>query len=69
MVFWCHFRALGRSGAKLVPEPPPRTPGMVPDATFNDFSWFFNRFLIVFCVRPLALARLGAPSLPGVCPS
>jgi hypothetical protein len=35
--FWLPFRALGRPGAKLVPEPPPGAPGMVPDPIFNDF--------------------------------
>ena len=33
---WCPFRALGRPGDKMVPEPPPRAPGMVPDHIFND---------------------------------
>ena len=35
--FWCPFQALGRPGAKLVPEPPPGAPGMVPDIILNDF--------------------------------
>ena len=51
--FWFPFRALGRPGAKLVREPPPRAPGMVPDPTFNDFSWFLDGFLVAFCARPL----------------
>ena len=51
--FWCPFRALGRPGAQLVPEPPPRAPRMVPDPTLNDFSKIFNGFVVAFCVRPL----------------
>ena len=46
--FWCLFRALGRPGAKLVPEPPPRAPGMVPDPILNDFCWFLNGFWMFF---------------------
>ena len=34
--FLAPFRAVGRPGAKLVPEPPPRAPGMVPDPIFAD---------------------------------
>ena len=26
---------------------------MVPDPTFNDFSKFFDGFVVAFCVRPL----------------
>ena len=36
--FLVPFSSLGRPRAKLVREPPPRAPGMVPDPTFNDFS-------------------------------
>ena len=50
---WCPFRALGRPGAKLVPEPPPRASGMVQDPIFNDFRKFLDGFLVAFCVRPL----------------
>ena len=51
--FWCPFRALNRFGAKLVPEPPPRAPGMVPDSIFNVFWMFLDGLLVAFCVRPL----------------
>ena len=49
--FWCPFRAVGRPGAKLVPEPPPRATGMVPHPIFNDFSWLLDGFLVAFRIR------------------
>ena len=51
--FWCPFRALGRPGAKLVPEPPPKATGMVADPIFHDSWWFLDGLLVAFCVRPL----------------
>ena len=51
---WCPFRALGRPGAKLVPEPPPRAPGMVPDPIFNDFCSFWINFWLLFAFAHLS---------------
>ena len=51
---WCPFRALGRPGAKLVPELPPRASEMVPDRTFNDLSWFRVDLLLLFAFAHLS---------------
>ena len=47
------FSSPGLPWGQTGPRVSPRAPRMVPDPTFNDFSKFFNGFVVAFCVRPL----------------
>ena len=54
VAFWCPFRALGRPGTILVPKPPLRAPGMVPDPTYNDFRDSLMDFWLLFAFTHLS---------------